>query len=308
MIFIFGPTATGKTDLVIQLADRYSLGIISVDAVQVYRGLNIGSAKPVESVLASYPHALVNIRDPVEQFSAGDFCIEASREVARIQSSSEIPVLVGGSMFYFAALINGLGHLPPRNSEIRATIGNIRARLGTRKLHELLRQRDPVTASRIHHNDQQRIERALEIDLLSDRLAGSSIHMSGQKRFNTPIIRIGIAFADRSDLHRRIEHRIAKMLFDGLIDEVKDLLNGGVAPETSALRSVGYRQICQHLAGEIDYADMQERMISATRQLAKRQLTWMRNTPGTVWFDASDQNIVETVSDYISQHYDKYYY
>ena len=172
----------------------------------------------------------------------------------------------------------------------------------------MLRQRDPVTASRIHHNDQQRIERALEIDLLSDRLAGSSIHMSGQKRFNTPIIRIGIAFADRSDLHRRIEHRIAKMLFDGLIDEVKDLLNGGVAPETSALRSVGYRQICQHLAGEIDYADMQERMISATRQLAKRQLTWMRNTPGTVWFDASDQNIVETVSDYISQHYDKYYY
>jgi len=302
MIFLFGPTATGKTDLVIQLSESHPLGIISVDAVQVYRGLDIGAAKPAKSVLAIYPHALINIRDPSEQFSAGDFCTEAWKEVARIRTNGEIPVLVGGSMFYFSAFVNGLAHLPPRNLETRATIASMRAQLGARQLHDVLRKRDPVAASRIHANDQQRVERALEISLLSGQSTNSSIHRLGQREVAAlPIIRIGLAFADRSYLHQRIELRIAKMLTSGVIEEVEHLLKTGVGRETSALRSVGYRQICQYLSGEIDYPSMQERMVWATRQFAKRQLTWMRNTPGTVWFEASDRNIVQTVSDYVSE-------
>jgi len=299
IIFLTGPTAAGKTDLAISLVDEFSLGLISVDASQVYRGLDIGTAKPAPAVLKKYPHALVDIRDPEEVFSAGAFCKESVQEMRRIIVKRQIPMLVGGTMFYFAALTGGLSRLPGPNLQFRHDLEAEAQHLGWPVLHERLELLDPEAAQRIHHNDRQRIQRALEIHDQTRR----TLLVGGQEQSCLPcgtrIIRLGLAFSDRSLLHHRIEQRVDQMLSSGFLAEVDDLVAKGTNPESPALRSVGYRQVCQYLNKELDYSRMRERIIVGTRRFAKRQLTWMRNTPGTVWFDAADGDISRTVGGYL---------
>jgi tRNA dimethylallyltransferase len=281
------------------LADEFSLGLISVDASQVYRGLNIGTAKPAPPVLKKYPHALIDIRDPKEVFSAGAFCKESIGEVRRILANQQIPMLVGGSMFYFAALTHGLRQLPGADPQIRLNIETEAQRLGWPALHQKLERLDLKVAQRIHRNDGQRIQRALEIHYLTKRIPSISDQEWPCLPADARIIRLGLAFSDRSFLHQRIEERVDRMLNSGFLLEVGDLVDKGVDPESPALRSVGYRQVCQYLNKELNYPKMRERIISATRQFAKRQLTWMRNTPGTVWFDSSNRDLSQVVGSYL---------
>lgn len=299
IIFLTGPTAAGKTDLAISLVDEFSLGLISVDASQVYRGLNIGTSKPAPAVLKKHPHALIDIRDPEEVFSAGAFCKESVQEVHRIKAKRQIPMLVGGTMFYFAALTDGLSGLPGADPQFRHDIEAKAQQIGWPALHERLGLLDAEAAERIHHNDRQRIQRALEI---RDQTSGT-LFASDQEQPRLPrgarIIRLGLAFSDRSLLHHRIEQRVDQMLNSGFLEEVGDLMAKGADPQSPALRSVGYRQACQYLNKEFNYSKMRDRIIFATRQFAKRQLTWMRNTPGTVWFDAADPDISKTVGSYL---------
>jgi tRNA dimethylallyltransferase len=299
IIFLMGPTAVGKTDLAISLANEFSLGLISVDASQVYRGLNIGTAKPAPAILKKYPHALVDIRDPEDVFSAGAFCKESVRAVRRIVVKRQIPTLVGGTMFYFAALSGGLDRLPGADAQFRHDIEVEAQQLGWPALYERLERLDPEAAKRIHHNDHQRIQRALEIyDQTGPTLSGG-VPEQPCLPCDSRIIRLGLAFSDRSVLHDRIEQRVDGMLKSGFLAEVGDLVAKGVDPQSPALRSVGYRQVYQYLKKEFDYVEMRERIIFATRQLAKRQLTWMRNTPKTVWFDAADRDISRSVGSYL---------
>jgi tRNA dimethylallyltransferase len=299
IIFLTGPTAVGKTDLAVSLVDEFDLGLISVDASQVYRGLNIGTAKPIPEVLKKYPHALIDIRDPNEVFSAGAFCQESIQEVHRIESKKQIPTFVGGTMFYFAALTNGLDRLPNADPQLRDKIGTEAQLLGWAALHEQLVLLDPVAGRRIHHNDRQRIQRALEIQDQIRRPFISNTREQTHLPRHTRIIRLGLAFSDRSTLHRRIEQRIDQMLKSGFLDEVRDLLARGIDPQLPSLRSIGYRQAYQYLNNRLDYSNMRESIIFATRQFAKRQLTWMRNTPGTVWFDTADRKISQSVGNYL---------
>ena len=299
IIFLSGPTAAGKTDLAISLAKEFGVGLISVDACQVYRGLDIGTAKPANSILSSYPHDLINIREPSEIFSAGEFCRESVHSINKILSKDKIPMLVGGSMFYFAALTKGLSENAGVNSDMRIQLKEEGELLGWRFLYNKLGKVNPEIARRIHPNDRQRIQRALEI--YSDSKVASRVGEQTTPRISldAKIIRLGLALSDRSSLHRRIEQRIDDMLRSGLLLEVEKLLADGVDPESPALRSVGYRQVCQHLKGDFDYLTMRERIIFSTRQFAKRQLTWMRNTPGTVWFDGEDQGLPVNVGRYL---------
>jgi len=301
IIFLAGPTAAGKTDLAISLVDEFSLGLISVDASQVYRGLNVGTAKPAPAVLKKYPHALIDIRDPGEVFSAGAFCKESVQEVHRIVAKRQIPTLVGGTMFYFAALTDGLRQLPGADPKFRQDIEAEAQQLGWQTLHERLGFLDPAAAHRIHHNDRQRIQRALEIHDQTQRTLSASAQEQPRLPSGARIIRLGLAFSDRSLLHQRIEQRVDRMLNSGFLAEVGDLMAKGADPQSSALRSVGYRQACQYLNKELDYSKMRERIIVATRQFAKRQLTWLRNTPGTVWFDAADRDISRIVGSYLKE-------
>ena len=299
IIILTGPTAVGKTDLAVELTKRFPLGLVSVDALQIYKGLNIGTAKPTPSILAEYPHALIDIRTPDESYSAGEFCRESVHEIRRIWNMNEIPMLVGGTMFYFSALNGQLDHLPGADYQIRSEIEAVACKVGWNALHEQLWESDPQLAKGIHRNDRQRIQRALELQILKKR---SNTGPSDNPYVLPPEvqwIRMGLAFSDRSILHKRIEARVDRMLYQGLIYEVENLISQGLDPKATALRSVGYRHVCQHLRGDLDYSTMRERIIQSTRQFAKRQLTWMRNTPGTVWFNSSDQTIVENAESYL---------
>jgi tRNA dimethylallyltransferase len=299
IIFLSGPTAAGKTNLAISLVKEFGVELISVDACQVYRGLDIGTAKPANSILSSYPHALINIREPSEVFSAGEFCRESVQSINKIVAKDKIPMLVGGSMFYFAALTRGLSENLGVDSGMRIQLKEEGESLGWRFLYEKLVKVNPEIAGRIHPNDRQRIQRALEIYSDSEVASGVGGQTTPRISLDAKIIRLGLALSDRSSLHSRIERRIDDMLRSGLLLEVEGLLAEGVDPESPALKSVGYRQVCQHLKGDFDYLTMRERIIFATRQFAKRQLTWMRNTPGTVWFDGEDQDLPANVGRYL---------
>ena len=299
VILLAGPTASGKTDLAISLAKDFPLGLISVDAAQVYRGMDIGTAKPSSSVLKRYPHALIDICEPAETFSAGKFSGAASREIKRILSEGRMPMLVGGSMFYIAAVTGALGHLPPANRELRKSIEAEARRYGWETMHTRLKGLDPESAHRIDCSDGQRIQRALEIIQLTGKPIGAS--GAGEASFpdGADIVRLAVTLSDRGLLHNRIEHRVDRMLHSGLVGEVKQLMRNGLDPHSTALRTIGYRQAYQYLEGALDYEEMRSRVVSATRQLAKRQLTWLRNTPGYVWFDTSDRNVQLTVRNYL---------
>ncbi|WP_338497497.1 tRNA (adenosine(37)-N6)-dimethylallyltransferase MiaA [Pseudomonas sp. WP18] len=298
-IFLMGPTAAGKTDLAIELTKVLPCELISVDSALVYRGMDIGTAKPSKALLAEFPHRLIDILDPAEAYSAADFRRDALQAMAEITARGKIPLLVGGTMLYYKALVDGLADMPAADPEVRAQIEDEAARLGWQALHAQLALIDPESAARIHPNDPQRLSRALEVyrvsglsmTALRQRQSAKSTEAaaSGLQQLPYTVANLAIAPASRQVLHRRIEQRFTLMLEQGFIDEVVALrkrsdLHAGLP----SIRAVGYRQVWDYLDGKLTSAEMQERGIIATRQLAKRQFTWLRSWTDLHWLDSLD--------------------
>ena len=297
LLCLMGPTASGKTDLAIALAEARNCELVSVDSALVYRGLDIGAAKP------DYPHHLVDIRDPARAYSAADFAADAQRLVADISARGRTPLLVGGTMLYFKAFLEGLADMPAADPAIRREIEAQAAEHGWPWLHAQLARVDPEAAARIHPNHSQRLGRALEV------YRASGIPLSQWQRHEPPgalpgeryrVVQLAICPADRAVLHRRIAARFEQMLAAGLLEEVRGLYQrGDLHPGLPAIRAVGYRQLWQYLDGECSLEEAVARAIAATRQLAKRQLTWLRKWPGLHWLhtDAAGNLLAGTESD-----------
>ncbi len=300
VVCLMGPTASGKTDLALALVKRFPLEIISVDSALVYRGMDVGTAKPAPQILERFPHHLINIVDPLTPYSAGNFYRDVQKLIQAISQRGRIPLLVGGTMLYFHSLQHGFSKLPPANQIVRKKITQMGVKKGWPEIHTRLKQIDPETAQRINPNDSQRIQRALEVYYLSGQT------MSALKK-NSPIsnqpidfINITLIPQNRAYLHQRITQRFDTMLSAGFIAEVKRLYDrSDLHADLPALRSVGYRQAWCFLNGEYDYATMRDRSITATRQLAKRQITWLRRWQYTEVFYCEDPNLYQKVMHYL---------
>jgi len=278
-ILLCGPTASGKSDWALALAERWPVEIISVDSTQVYRGFDIGSAKPDKALRERIPHHLLDLRDPQETYSAGEFVADALAAIAAVRGRGALPVLVGGTMLYFNALVRGLARLPQADPKIRAAIDARAAMLGWPALHNELQGIDPEAAARIHPNDPQRIQRALEVFELSGRTI-SAWQRDTRPEHGLRWSRWALVPADRAALHARIAARYAQMLDAGLLTEVQRLLAlPGLEARSPSMRAVGYRQLAAHLAGQCSLDAAVEQAVAATRQLAKRQLTWINADP-----------------------------
>lgn len=289
-----GPTAAGKTALALALAEALDAEIISVDSALVYRGMDIGTAKPSREELARVPHHLIDIRDPAEPYSAADFRQDAIAAMRAILARGRTPLLVGGTMLYFRVLRAGLAELPSADPGVRAAIAALAAQEGWAGVHRELARVDPESAARIRPTDPQRLQRALEVYRLSGR-ALSDWHREQPPPAPLPcrLRPIAIAPAERAELHRRIALRFRAMLGQGFLEEVRALYaRGDLDPSLPSIRSVGYRQAWEHIAGRIGYDEMQERAIMATRQMAKRQLTWLRSWEGLEWLLTDSQGRV----------------
>ncbi|MDY4280518.1 MAG: tRNA (adenosine(37)-N6)-dimethylallyltransferase MiaA [[Pasteurella] mairii] len=299
-IFLMGPTASGKTDLAIQLRQYLPLEIISVDSALIYKGMDIGTAKPSAQELALAPHRLIDIKDPSESYSAAEFRRDALGEMQEISAQGKIPLLVGGTMLYFKALLEGLSPLPSADEKVRSEIEAKAAQFGWAALHQELAKIDPVSAQRINPNDSQRINRALEVFYLSGQTLTA---LSAQKSEALPyhIDQFAIAPQDRSVLHQRIEWRFHKMIAQGFQQEVEKLYSrGDLHPDLPSIRCVGYRQMWEYLRGDYDHEEMIFRGICATRQLAKRQITWLRGWKSPLqWLDSLQ---IEQAKQQILQH------
>ena len=291
-----GPTASGKTTLAVELVRRYPMEIISVDSALVYRGMNIGTAKPGAELLAIAPHYLIDIRDPSAPYSAAEFREDALLAMAEITARGRIPLLVGGTFLYFRALQYGLSEMPAADREIRARLEAEAQREGWDALHARLAAIDPESAARIQPTDPQRIQRALEVYMLSGQPM-SAFHAK-QPSADLPyrLLKLALIPADRTLLHDRIAARFRLMLADGLVDEVRKLFDrGDLSAELPAMRAVGYRQVGRYLSGQLEYEAMVDQAIIATRQYAKRQLTWLRGEPELDSFDADDSHVLDKV-------------
>lgn len=289
VLFLMGPTASGKTALAVELVRRLPFEIISVDSAQVYREMDIGTAKPDAETRRIAPHRLVDIRDPAEAYSAGQFRADALREIAAIQAAGHIPLLVGGTMLYFRALERGLAELPTADPALRARLAAERAEQGGAALHARLARLDPAAAARIHPADSQRIQRALEVYELTGRPLTELCAVSRNESLPFRIVKWIVAPANRQVLHERIKQRFQLMLAQGFVAEVERLRRrGDLNPDAPSMRAVGYRQVWAYLDGRLDEAAMVERGIIATRQYAKRQLTWLRAEAGAVWLDGDE--------------------
>lgn len=271
-----GPTASGKTAYAMALYDKYPIDIISVDSALIYRGMDIGSAKPTKEEQLKYPHKLIDICDPAESYSAANFRYDAIVEIEKSLSNGRTPLLVGGTMLYFKALIEGLSPLPAANSDIRDQIEEKANRLGWQAIHEELKKVDPISAQRIHPNDPQRLNRALEVYLITGKSLTELTKESGDA-LSYDIMQLAIMPEDRAELHQRIEQRFLQMLDQGFEDEVKKLMQRpDLHLNLPSIRCVGYRQMWEYLNGDTSYDEMVFKGICATRQLAKRQITWLR--------------------------------
>ncbi|WP_282367732.1 tRNA (adenosine(37)-N6)-dimethylallyltransferase MiaA [Pseudomonas sp. PS02290] len=296
-IFLMGPTAAGKTDLAIELTKVLPCELISVDSALVYRGMDIGTAKPSKALLEKYPHRLIDILDPGQSYSAADFRTDALQAMGEITARGKIPLLVGGTMLYFKALLEGLADMPAADAEIRAQIEAQAASQGWQALHDELASVDPVSAARIHPNDPQRLVRALEVFRVSgmsmtahrEQQSAQSAQASASGRHQLPytVANLAIAPTDRKVLHDRIAVRFRQMLDEGFVEEVVALRSrGDLHSNLPSIRAVGYRQVWDHLDGKLTRDEMQERGIIATRQLAKRQFTWLRSWQDLHWLDS----------------------
>ena len=279
-VFIMGPTATGKTDLAIALANALSMDIISVDSAMVYRGLDIGSAKPDAKTLAQAPHRLIDICDPAEAYSAGRFRDDALAEMQQITSAGRTPLLAGGTMLYFRTLQQGIAELPDADANIRRRLDEEARARGWDYLHQRLQQIDPVAAQRIHPNDPQRIQRALEVYEISGKTLTEFWREQAEHALAYRRVKLALIPPDRMDLRKLIAQRFDAMLAAGLVEEVEQLYRReDLTPQLPAIRAVGYRQVWAMLSGEYDFQTMREKAIIATAQLAKRQMTWLRKEP-----------------------------
>jgi len=294
-IFLMGPTAAGKTALACALADRFDVELISVDSALVYRGLDIGAAKPDAATLAKYPHRLIDIRDPAQPYSAAEFRVDALREMAATTAKQKIPLLVGGTGLYFRALQSGLSVLPQADPQLRRKLKEEAAAHGWASLHARLAELDAVAAARIGVGDTQRIQRALEVIALAGQPL-SALQGALPERFAYRVLKLALVPRDRALLHARIAQRMDAMLAAGFVEEMRTLrARGDLHAELPAMRAVGYRQAWQHLDGQFDAAELRDRAIFATRQLAKRQLTWLRSELDAVAVDPFDAAHVEHV-------------
>ncbi|MGI3744413.1 MAG: tRNA (adenosine(37)-N6)-dimethylallyltransferase MiaA [Janthinobacterium lividum] len=296
-IFLMGPTAAGKTDFAIELTKVLPCELISVDSALVYRGMDIGTAKPSKALLDAYPHRLIDILDPSQSYSAADFRTDTLKAMAEITARGKIPLLVGGTMLYFKALLEGLADMPAADAEVRAQIEAQAASQGWQALHDELASIDPVSAARIHPNDPQRLVRALEVFRVSgmsmtahrEQQSAQSAQASASGRHQLPytVANLAIAPTDRKVLHDRIAVRFRQMLDEGFVEEVVALRSrGDLHSNLPSIRAVGYRQVWDHLDGKLTRDEMQERGIIATRQLAKRQFTWLRSWQDLHWLDS----------------------
>ena len=301
-IFLMGPTASGKTALAVQLAHKFDCEIISVDSAQVFRQMNIGTAKPTNSERAGIKHHLIDILDPIETFSTGEFKAQAELLMQEITEKGKIPLLTGGTMLYFNALFHGLAELPTANIEIRKKLEQQAAENGWDYLHQQLASVDPEAAARIHPNDPQRIQRALEVYHISGKSI-SQWHAQAQiSKLPYQIIKLVIAPENRAELHQKIALRFKQMLDAGLVDEVKQLhLRGDLCSQMPSVRSVGYRQVWQFLNNEYDYPTMVDKSVIATRQLAKRQFTWLRKQQDALWFISEQEKLWDVVIRAVSE-------
>jgi tRNA dimethylallyltransferase len=280
-ILIAGPTASGKSDLALELAERVPIEIVSVDSSQVYRGFDIGSAKPDPATRARVPHHLIDIRDPHQSYSAGEFVTDALVAIKDIRDRGRMPVLVGGTMLYFNALVRGIAPLPTASPQTRAQIDARAARLGWPALHAELAAIDPEAAQRIHPNDPQRIQRALEVHAVSGRSISDWQRATQAPTAGLALARYALVPADRGLLHVRIAQRFERMMAAGFLAEVETLRCRPDLPRSAAaLRAVGYRQLMAHLEGGGSLDEAVQRAVAASRQLAKRQLTWIKADPG----------------------------
>ena len=286
-IFLMGPTASGKTDLAIQLRQQLPVEVISVDSALIYRGMDIGTAKPSKAELALAPHRLIDICDPAESYSAANFRTDALREMQEISAQGKIPLLVGGTMLYYKALLEGLSPLPSADEKVRSEIEEKAALIGWGELHQELSKIDPISAQRINPNDSQRINRALEVFYLTGK---TLTELTAQKGEALPydILQFAIAPEQREVLHLRIEQRFHKMIELGFQQEVEKLYRRPDLNENlPSIRCVGYRQMWEYLRGDYDHDEMVFRGICATRQLAKRQITWLRGWTSPIqWLDS----------------------
>ncbi|MFO1198848.1 MAG: tRNA (adenosine(37)-N6)-dimethylallyltransferase MiaA [Burkholderiaceae bacterium] len=279
-ILLLGPTASGKSAIALRLAREFDLEIVSVDSAQVYRGMDVGTAKPSPEERAAVPHHLIDVVDPEDAYSAARFAIDARRLVGEIRARARLPLLAGGTMLYAKALAEGLHALPPADPALRARLELEAVRDGWPALHRRLAQLDPDTAARLEPNDAQRIQRALEIHALTGVPMSALLARAPRADPGGRWLRIALEPSDRGVLHQRIATRLARMLDDGLVDEVERLRSRpGVHAGLPSMRCVGYRQVWEWLDGRYDRATMIERAVAATRQLAKRQLTWLRSMP-----------------------------
>ena len=293
-VLLMGPTASGKTAAAVHLAAALPVDIISVDSAQIYRGMDIGTAKPDATTLAQAPHALIDILDPTERYSAARFRTEALALMAASTARGRIPLLVGGTMLYFRALLEGLSDLPGADAQLRAQLEHEASALGWPALHARLAGIDPELASRLAPTDAQRIQRALEIHALTG--VPPSQRRVGGERPPYEFLLLGLVPARREVLHERIAQRFDAMLEAGLVEELVRLqASYALHAELPAMRCVGYRQAWQYLAGDYGWAELRDRGIYATRQLAKRQLTWLRSTAGVTLLDCLAEDLVSAV-------------
>jgi tRNA dimethylallyltransferase len=300
IVCLMGPTASGKTQLAVDLVQRYPFEIISVDSAMVYKGMDIGTAKPDPDILRIAPHRLINICDPRDAYSAAQFRSDALREIEDIQSNHKIPLLVGGTMMYFRTLQKGIAAMPSANASLRAELLKDAQLIGWPKLHERLQEVDPDAARRIHPHDSQRIQRALEVFILTGKSLTAWQNDQVDEDCDRKIINITIAPDDRAVLHQRIATRFVQMLENGFVEEVKHLMHrGDLTLDLPSMRSVGYRQVWEYLEGKYSYAEMCEKGIIATRQLAKRQLTWLRSWPDHVMFNSEANDLLLQVANFL---------
>ncbi len=287
-IFIMGPTACGKTALAMALRQALPVELISVDSALIYRGMDIGTAKPVAEELALAPHRLIDIRDPAECYSAANFRSDALQEMAHITAAGRIPLLIGGTMLYFKVLLQGLSPLPGTDPAVRGRIEQWATERGWETLHRYLTEIDPVSAARIHPNDAQRISRALEVFFILGKTLTELTHIAGDT-LPYRVYQFALAPVSRECLHQRIEARFYQMLAAGFETEVRTLFErGDLHAGLPSVRSVGYRQMWSYLSDDINYDEMVYRGICATRQLAKRQITWLRGWPSVIWLKSHD--------------------
>ena len=295
IICLIGPTAIGKTDLALKIASMFPIDIINVDSAQIYRGMDIGTAKPSKEILNKHPHFLIDICNPEDTYSVGDFLFDASHQIKKSLNKNRIPLLVGGTMLYFHALINGIADLPKSDKKIRTNIEKEAEEIGWKKMHLKLKNIDPTAAEKINCNDKQRIQRALEVyELTGKKISELQTKKKNKREFEFQVfVKNHIT---REDLYKKINQRFIKMINNGFVDEVSELMKRKkLTARHPSMRSVGYRQIWQYLDNEISLEKATDLAQIATRQLAKRQYTWLNNMENITKIDSQNNNILSQI-------------